>query len=80
MVEVTGPWWRPLSHGGGHWTMVEVTGPWWRLLAKATFVLRQVCLVAFAGFFVAIAKGTCTSHGTLFREKVRSQERFRTSQ
>ena len=32
MVEVTGPWWRPLGHGGGHWTMVEATGPWWRPL------------------------------------------------
>eukprot|EP00731_Ephydatia_muelleri_P032687 Em0024g231a len=39
MVEATGPWWRPLDHGGGHWTMVEdhggghwtmveATGPW----------------------------------------------------
>ena len=26
-VEATGPWWRPLGHGGGHWAMVEATGP-----------------------------------------------------
>ena len=39
MMEVTGPWWRPLGQGGGHWTMGEATGPWGRLLV--TFVSSQ---------------------------------------
>ena len=43
---------KPLDHGGGSWAMVEAAGPE-PPLSEVT--LLAVCLVAFAGFCVAMS-------------------------